>query len=88
VQEAAHPDAHIIFGASIDETMDDELRVVVVATGFEEIPNSAKGLEKKKVATPAPTPASAGIQGIDTATLQADADDAYISLLEVFNRGH
>lgn len=42
VQQAAHPDAHIIFGAFIDDTMDDEIRVVVIATGFDEIPNSAK----------------------------------------------
>ena len=42
VQQAAHPDAHIIFGAFIDENMDDEIRVVVIATGFDEVPNSAK----------------------------------------------
>ena len=42
VQQAAHPDAHIIFGAFIDDTMDDEIRVVVIATGFDNIPNSAK----------------------------------------------
>ena len=43
VQAAAHPDAHIIFGASIDEELDDELRVVVIATGFDTVPESAKG---------------------------------------------
>ena len=42
VQQAAHPDAHIIFGAFIDENMDDEIRVVVIATGFDDVPNSAK----------------------------------------------
>ena len=42
VQQAAHPDAHIIFGAFIDDTMDDEIRVVVIATGFDSVPNSAK----------------------------------------------
>ncbi len=35
VQEAAHPDANIIFGASFDESMQDEIRVTVIATGFE-----------------------------------------------------
>jgi len=34
VQEAAHPDANIIFGASFDEDMEDEIRVVVIATRF------------------------------------------------------
>ncbi|MDO4982252.1 MAG: cell division protein FtsZ [Eubacteriales bacterium] len=36
VQEAAHPDANIIFGATFDDTMQDEIRVTVIATGFEE----------------------------------------------------
>jgi cell division protein FtsZ len=34
IQEAAHEDANIIFGAVIDETLGDELRVTVIATGF------------------------------------------------------
>ena len=36
VQQAAHPDANIIFGATFDETMEDEIRVTVIATGFDE----------------------------------------------------
>ena len=36
VQEAAHPDANIIFGATFDENMDDEIRVTVIATGFDD----------------------------------------------------
>ena len=36
VQEAAHPDANIIFGATFDDTMQDEIRVTVIATGFDE----------------------------------------------------
>ncbi len=34
VQEAAHEDANIIFGAVIDESLGDEMRVTVIATGF------------------------------------------------------
>ena len=36
IQEAADPDANIIFGASLDDTMGDTVRVTVVATGFNE----------------------------------------------------
>ena len=36
VQEAVHPDANTIFGASFDETMEDTLRVTIIATGFDE----------------------------------------------------
>ena len=35
VQEAADPDANIIFGTVIDETLKDEIRITVIATGFE-----------------------------------------------------
>ncbi len=35
VQEAADPDANIIFGAVIDEEIKDEIRITVIATGFE-----------------------------------------------------
>ena len=36
VQGAAHPEANIIFGASFDESLDDEIVVTVIATGFDE----------------------------------------------------
>ena len=36
VQQAAHPDALIIFGAAFDEELEDEIRVTVISTGFEE----------------------------------------------------
>ena len=35
VQEQAHDDANIIFGASIDESMGDALKITVIATGFD-----------------------------------------------------
>ena len=34
IRESAHEEAHIIFGAVIDEKLEDELRVTVIATGF------------------------------------------------------
>ncbi|HEX5308386.1 MAG TPA: cell division protein FtsZ [Solirubrobacteraceae bacterium] len=34
VSEAAHPDANIIFGAMVDEKLDDQVWVTVVATGY------------------------------------------------------
>ena len=48
VQSAAHPDANIIFGASFDDSLDDEIVVTVIATGFDE----------KKTAYAVPTSAS------------------------------
>ena len=36
VQDAVHPDAVTIFGATFDESLEDEIRVTVIATGFAE----------------------------------------------------
>jgi cell division protein FtsZ len=60
VQEAAHEEAHIIFGAVIDETLKDELRLTVIATGFSER-KEATGPSGKVVdlaKTPRPAPSS------------------------------
>ncbi|MCB8927108.1 MAG: cell division protein FtsZ [Ardenticatenaceae bacterium] len=35
IRETAHPDVNMIFGAVIDEAMTDEIRITVIATGFE-----------------------------------------------------
>ena len=35
VHEAVSPDANIIFGAGVDESLDDEVRITIIATGFE-----------------------------------------------------
>lgn len=55
VAEAADSEANIIFGAVIDESLGEELRVTVIATGFEPRPFSAKrafqGLDIKPFAT-------------------------------------
>ena len=37
IQENAHEDAHIIFGAVIDKQMEGQMRVTVIATGFEDV---------------------------------------------------
>jgi cell division protein FtsZ len=37
VQEQAHEDANIIFGASIDETLGENVKVTVIATGFDSV---------------------------------------------------
>jgi cell division protein FtsZ len=35
IKETAHPDVNLIFGAVIDQNMKDEVRITVIATGFE-----------------------------------------------------
>lgn len=36
ISKAADPDANVIFGASVDESMRDQIRITVIATGFDE----------------------------------------------------
>ena len=45
IKETAHPDVNLIFGAVIDPSMGDELRITVIATGFE-----GSGLARRPVA--------------------------------------
>lgn len=48
VQEAADPDANIIFGAVIDENLKDEIRITVIATGFEQDRTERVPIPKKQ----------------------------------------
>ncbi len=65
VQAAAHPDANIIFGATFDDSLDDEMRVIVIATGFEEQiktkikPRQTGAFSAAAHQAPAPAPAPA-----------------------------
>src|SRR5882762_1129506 len=54
VQEAAHEEANIIFGAVIDESLHDEVRITVIATGF--IERKEATLPSSKVVPIAPGP--------------------------------
>ncbi|MFE6776839.1 cell division protein FtsZ [Streptomyces sp. NPDC057702] len=47
VSEAAHPEANIIFGAVIDDALGDEVRVTVIAAGFDGGQPPAKGSREK-----------------------------------------
>ncbi|MDG2112048.1 MAG: hypothetical protein P8N02_05485 [Actinomycetota bacterium] len=41
IHDVAHPDANIIFGAVIDDTLGEEIRVTVIAAGFDRWDESA-----------------------------------------------
>jgi len=52
VMESADSEANIIFGAGIDESMQDEVRITVIATGFEKTPFPTRERKKGRAATP------------------------------------
>ena len=60
VQDAANPDANIIFGATVADNFQDEMRVTVIATGFEMqqqtyAPRAAAAAAGKSAAPAAPS---------------------------------
>ena len=62
VQQAVHPDALTIFGATFDETLDDEIRVTVIATGFDEkVAADAPSAPAAQPAAEAAAPAEGGM---------------------------
>ena len=92
VQDAVHPDALTIFGATFDESMDDEIRVTVIATGFADGKSAAAAApaEEKKAAESKP-----GIEPInyeeDTAAAETEKkteeeDDPFADIFKIFNR--
>jgi len=92
VQDAVHPDALTIFGATFDESMDDEIRVTVIATGFADGKSAAAAApaEEKKTAEAKP-----GIEPInyeeDKAAAEAEKkaeeeDDPFADIFKIFNR--
>ena len=50
ITQSAHPDANIIWGTAFDESLSDEMQITVVATGFDNTPDSAR----QAAATPKP----------------------------------
>ncbi|MEE1278031.1 MAG: cell division protein FtsZ [Acutalibacteraceae bacterium] len=72
ISEMANPDATIIWGAQLDDTLEDTIRVTVVATGL--------GDSKKKE--------SNDISSQLTNLINADEsdDDDYVTVLDVFNK--
>ncbi len=98
VQAAAHPDANIIFGASFDNTMEDEIRVIVIATGFDEGTPTAKAVATNAApaASAAAGPAAAaeklfsqaekaGEEEKKPAPAEPEEEDPFDSIFRIFN---
>ena len=54
IRETAHPDVNMIFGAVVDPNMGDEIRVTVIATGFERSGVPRRILRPNRHSTPTP----------------------------------
>ncbi len=86
VQDAVHPDAVTIFGATFDETLDDEIRVTVIATGFDEKPQVSAG--KSENADGKVSAASAQedfLSKISQQAEEAQESDPFDDIIKIFN---
>ena len=88
VQQAAHPDALIIFGAAFDQELDDEIRVTVIATGFEE---GGGKLPDQPVSSAAPKQEEAAPDAEAEAPAEEkketiEDDDPFRDILKIFSR--
>ena len=83
VQQAVHPDALTIFGATFDESLDDEIRVTVIATGFAE-GQQAKTAEAEK--TPAGQPVKLDPLPAEGEKADDDMDKSFNDILKIFQK--
>lgn len=78
ITEAADPDVELIFGASFNESMQDEINLTVIASGFREF-GAGTVVKADEVA------ASSGIDVPDELPKPTSAIDDYTELLGIFN---
>lgn len=88
VQEAVHPDALTIFGATFDETLDDEIRVTVIATGFDKAPgaidfNKNKAAQQEGASSATLTPLD--YDG-EKAAAKEEEPDPFDDIFKLFNQ--
>jgi cell division protein FtsZ len=74
VQEAVHPEANIIFGATIEDTLGDEVRITVIAAGFD-------GGEPKHRKFEAAVVASAALASAEATALDAQVAEEATELV-------
>ncbi len=91
VRDAVHPDANTIFGAIFDEPLDDEVRVTVIATGFDKEPGQLLKMTETKpdgtstqppVVTPEPVP----LKEEDVPKPEVPEDDPFEDIFKIFNK--
>lgn len=96
VRQAAHESANIIFGAAFDETLEDEIRVTVISTGFDEHQSAIPGKPFTAAANQIQSPAGQAYQQPGAAVpppaplpeQEPDQDDdPFTDIFKIFNKG-
>jgi cell division protein FtsZ len=48
IKQTAHPDVNLIFGAVVDHELEDEIRITVIATGFDQTNSRSRGIRTSR----------------------------------------
>ena len=72
IRETAHPDVNLIFGAVIDPNMGDDIRVTVIATGFERSSMPRRALERQPRTESKRTETPSYMRPTESVSVQAD----------------
>jgi len=68
IQESAHEDANIIFGAVVDKTLTNKVKITVIATGFDHVKTDRSTLAHAPMQTPVDMSAYSSPIRVDTTT--------------------
>ena len=101
VKQVADPDALFMMGTAFDDTLEDELRVTVIATGFGAVDNPVPGQEEAQAAAQAPQAAAkedkpdfvpAGVgpvmppKPLSSAAVEPPEADPFDDIFRIFNK--
>ena len=102
ITEQADEDANIIWGAVLDENMEDEIRVTVIATGFgDDVPVTESSLDQKTFVKPEPKtsfsqpqrttvevskPAQPAQNQTKKTPTSVDDDDTFFDIMQIFSK--
>ena len=79
IMKAAHPDANIIWGMALDDTLDDEMVVTVVATGFDEKGGPGDATSMSDIS---------GFNAMSGAMDDDDDEDGFGEIMSLFGNKH
>lgn len=84
ISEEAHPEANIIWGTAFDPSLEDEMRITIIATGFENKPQpTAEKPDAPKEEAPAPAADPKPEQAAPSSSL---SDSDFEDIMSILNR--
>lgn len=86
IKDKVSEDANIIWGAVIDDKMDDQMNVTVIATGFGTGLETAKPKPIDNVIVDTPEPAKKSAPSKATKDTTDDEDDTFYDIMSIFNK--